>query len=81
MFMFGFLDWGWVGFMLFVEFFIYRFYEIVQNYGYVYKVILNEKFGDGIMSVICFLIKVEKEVDEVGVLWVVIIFKGKWLVK
>ena len=39
---------------------IYRLYEIVQNYGYAYKAILNEKFGDGIMSAISFSTNVKK---------------------
>ncbi|KAG8530251.1 Cyanate hydratase [Bacidia gigantensis] len=56
---------------------IYRLYEIVQNYGYAYKAILNEKFGDGIMSAISFSTKVEKEVDEKGE-WAVITLRGKW---
>ncbi len=47
-----------------VEPLIYRLYEIVQNYGYAYKAILNEKFGDGIMSAIAFSTKVDKEVDD-----------------
>jgi cyanate lyase len=49
---------------------IYRLYEIVQNYGYAYKAVLNEKFGDGIMSAIAFSTDVEKEVDKDGVTWV-----------
>jgi cyanate lyase len=49
---------------------IYRLYEIVQNYGYAYKAVLNEKFGDGIMSAIAFSTHVEKEVDKDGVAWV-----------
>lgn len=49
---------------------IYRLYEIVQNYGYAYKAVLNEKFGDGIMSAIAFSTSVEKEVDNDGVTWV-----------
>lgn len=57
---------------------IYRFYEIVQNYGYAYKAILNEKFGDGIMSAIAFSTTVEKEVDKDGVAWVNIKMRGKW---
>ena len=43
---------------------IYRLYEIVQNYGYAYKAVINEKFGDGIMSAISFSTKVEKETDD-----------------
>ena len=74
----GFPDRGRAGPMPPVEPLIYRLYEIVQNYGYAYKAILNEKFGDGIMSAICFSTKVDKEVDESGSSWVVITLKGKW---
>ncbi len=63
-----------------VEPLIYRLYEIVQNYGYAYKAVLNEKFGDGIMSAIAFSTKVEKEVDDQGVAWVNISMRGKWYV-
>lgn len=74
----AFPDRGRAGPMPPVEPLIYRLYEIVQNYGYAYKAILNEKFGDGIMSAICFSTKVEKEVDEAGSPWVVITLRGKW---
>jgi cyanate lyase len=57
---------------------IYRLYEIVQNYGYAYKVVLNEKFGDGIMSAISFSTDVKKEVDEDNNQWAVITMRGKW---
>ncbi|KAH7380367.1 cyanate lyase C-terminal domain-containing protein [Phaeosphaeria sp. MPI-PUGE-AT-0046c] len=57
---------------------VYRLYEIVQNYGYPFKAILNEKFGDGIMSAISFSTKVEKETDEKGE-WAKITLRGKWL--
>lgn len=76
----GFPDRGRAGPMPPVEPLIYRLYEIVQNYGYAYKAILNEKFGDGIMSAICFSTNVEKEVDESGASWVIITLKGKWSV-
>jgi len=59
---------------------IYRLYEIVQNYGYAYKAILNEKFGDGIMSAISFSTNVEKETDADGNNWAVITLRGKWYV-
>lgn len=61
-----------------VEPLIYRLYEIVQNYGYAYKAVMNEMFGDGIMSAICFSTKVEKEVDGEGATWAVITLRGKW---
>ncbi|KAJ5811552.1 cyanate hydratase [Penicillium riverlandense] len=57
---------------------IYRLYEIVQNYGYAYKAVLNEKFGDGIMSAIAFSTNVEKETDPQGNTWAVITLRGKW---
>ncbi len=76
--MMGFPDRGRAGPMPPVEPLIYRLYEIVQNYGYAYKAVLNEKFGDGIMSAICFNSTVEREVDETGAPWVVITLKGKW---
>ncbi len=59
---------------------IYRLYEIVQNYGYAYKAVLNEKFGDGIMSAISFSTKVEKETDKDGNNWAIITLRGKWYV-
>ena len=77
--MMGFPDRGRAGPMPPVEPLIYRLYEIVQNYGYAYKAIFNEKFGDGIMSAICFTTKVEKEVEEDGSTWAVITLRGKWL--
>lgn len=58
---------------------IYRLFEIIQNYGYAYKAVLNEKFGDGIMSAITFSTHVEKETDEKGE-WVKITLRGKWYV-
>lgn len=58
---------------------IYRLYEIVQTYGVAYKAVLNEKFGDGIMSAVSFSTKVDKEVDASGAEWAVITLRGKWL--
>ena len=45
---------------------IYRLYEIMQVYGYPFKAIVHEKFGDGIMSAIDFTMDVEKEKDPKG---------------
>ncbi|RPA79844.1 Cyanase C-terminal domain-containing protein [Ascobolus immersus RN42] len=45
---------------------IYRLYEIVMNYGWAYKAVLNEMFGDGIVSAIAFSTNVKKEVEEDG---------------
>ncbi|KAK5630779.1 hypothetical protein RRF57_006494 [Xylaria bambusicola] len=63
----GFPDRGHSGPMPPVEPLIYRLYEVVQNYGYAFKAVMNEKFGDGIMSAIAFSSKVDKEVDSDGV--------------
>jgi cyanate lyase len=46
--------------------FVYRFYEIIQVYGFPLKSVIQEKFGDGIMSAIDFTMDVEKEVDPKG---------------
>lgn len=56
---------------------MYRLFEIIQNYGYAYKAVINEKFGDGIMSAISFSTMVEKETDDKGE-WVKITLRGKW---
>jgi cyanate lyase len=46
--------------------FVYRFYEIIQVYGLPIKSVVQEKFGDGIMSAIDFTMEIEKEVDPKG---------------
>lgn len=45
---------------------IYRFYEIMQIYGMPMKEIIQEKFGDGIMSAIDFTLNIEKVEDSKG---------------
>ena len=45
---------------------IYRFYEIMQVYGMPMKDVIQEKFGDGIMSAIDFTINVDKGEDPKG---------------
>jgi cyanate lyase len=45
---------------------LYRFYEILQVYGYPMKDIIQEKFGDGIMSAIDFTLDIEKVEDPKG---------------
>jgi cyanate lyase len=45
---------------------LYRFYEIMQVYGLPLKDVIQEMFGDGIMSAIDFTIQVGKEVDPKG---------------
>jgi len=57
---------------------IYRFYEIMQVYGMPLKEVIQEKFGDGIMSAIDFTLDVEKEEDPKGDR-VKVIMSGKFL--
>ncbi len=45
---------------------IYRFYELVQNYGLTWKELINEEFGDGIMSAIDFNMQIEREPNPAG---------------
>ncbi len=45
---------------------IYRFYELVQNYGMAWKELINEQFGDGIMSAIDFNMQIEREPNPAG---------------
>ena len=45
---------------------IYRFYEIMQVYGMPMKHVIQEKFGDGIMSAIDFTLHIDKMEDPKG---------------
>ncbi len=45
---------------------IYRFYELVQVYGTTWKGLIQEEFGDGIMSAIDFEMTIEREPDPKG---------------
>lgn len=45
---------------------IYRLYEIVGVYGQTLKEVIQEKFGDGIMSAIDFSMEVDKIEDPKG---------------
>jgi cyanate lyase len=45
---------------------LYRFHEILQVYGLPLKDVIQETFGDGIMSAIDFSMEVEKEEDPKG---------------
>ena len=45
---------------------VYRFYELVQVYGTTWKELIQEKFGDGIMSAIDFDMKLERLPDPKG---------------
>ena len=45
---------------------IYRFYELVQVYGTTWKELIQEEFGDGIMSAIDFKMDIVREADPKG---------------
>jgi cyanate lyase len=57
---------------------VYRFYEIMQVYGAALKDVIQEKFGDGIMSAIDFKLDVRKEANPKGDR-VVVTMNGKFL--
>ncbi len=45
---------------------IYRFYELVQTYGTTWKALIEEEFGDGIMSAIDFDMETKREENPKG---------------
>ena len=45
---------------------VYRFYELVQVYGTTWKELIQEEFGDGIMSAIDFDMSIERQPDQKG---------------
>ncbi len=45
---------------------IYRFYELVSIYGTTWKALIEEEFGDGIMSAIDFDMAMERVADPKG---------------
>jgi cyanate lyase len=57
---------------------IYRFYELMQVYGTTVKELVQEEFGDGIMSAIDFDLAVERQPDPKGDR-VRLVFSGKFL--
>ena len=57
---------------------IYRFYEITQVFGTTLKALIEEEFGDGIMSAIDFELSVERVPDPKGDR-VKVTFNGKFL--
>ena len=58
--------------------FVYRLYEVMQVYGFPLKSVVQEKFGDGIMSAIDFTMHVDKETTDSGDR-VVVTMNGKFL--
>jgi len=57
---------------------IYRFYEITQVFGTTLKALIEEEFGDGIMSAIDFELDVDRVSDPKGDR-VRVTFNGKFL--
>lgn len=57
---------------------IYRWYEIVGVYGETIKEMINEQFGDGIMSAIDFTMNIDKQKAPEGDR-VVVTLNGKFL--
>jgi len=57
---------------------IYRLYELVQVYGTTFKALIEEEFGDGIMSAIDFEMAIDRKADPKGDR-VVITLNGKFL--
>lgn len=57
---------------------LYRFHEITQVYGTTIKALINEKFGEGIMSAIDFEMDIERVEDPKGDR-VRITYNGKFL--
>ncbi len=45
---------------------IYRFYELVSVYGTTFKALIQEEFGDGIMSAIDFNMSITRESNPAG---------------
>ncbi len=45
---------------------VYRFYELVMVYGTTWKALIEEEFGDGIMSAIDFDMTIERQPHERG---------------
>lgn len=45
---------------------MYRFYELLQVYGTTWKALIEEEFGDGIMSAIDFDMQLERQPDPKG---------------
>mmetsp|Transcript_30682 Transcript_30682/g.105443 ORF Transcript_30682/g.105443 Transcript_30682/m.105443 type:complete len:162 (+) Transcript_30682:59-544(+) len=58
---------------------VYRTYEALTHYGMAIKLLINEKFGDGIMSAIDFYMTVGSTTGKMGEKRVVITFNGKFL--
>lgn len=57
---------------------VYRFYELIQVYGTTLKALIEEEFGDGIMSAIDFSMDIDRQPDPKGDR-VIVTLNGKFL--
>lgn len=57
---------------------IYRLYELVNVYGTTFKALIEDEFGDGIMSAIDFNMDIQRQEDPKGDR-VIITLNGKFL--
>lgn len=57
---------------------VYRFYEIIQVYGTTFKALIEEEFGDGIMSAIDYSMDIQRQEDPKGDR-VIVTLNGKFL--
>ena len=57
---------------------VYRFYELIQVYGTTIKALIEEEFGDGIMSAIDFSMDIDRKPDPKGDR-VIVTLNGKFL--
>ncbi|OYV24564.1 MAG: cyanase [Rhodospirillales bacterium 20-58-10] len=57
---------------------VYRFYELLSVYGTTWKELIQEEFGDGIMSAIDFDMSIERQPDPKGDR-VKLVLSGKFL--
>ena len=58
---------------------VYRMTEVCMHYGEGIKAIMNEKFGDGIMSAIDFRLTIDKVTGDKGEDRMVVTMNGKFL--
>jgi len=58
---------------------IYRLVEMMQHYGMGLKHMINEEFGEGIMSAIDLFVEVKKIKGKLGEDRIVLIMNGKFL--
>jgi cyanate lyase len=58
---------------------LYRFHEILLQYGVPMKEVIHEKFGDGIMSAVDFTVKIDKDETNKEAPRVNINMSGKFL--